>query len=214
MQASVQQLQGGVVSIVNPKANDIVSEGAWVIWKKIEQVFGFGTSSAGDLNLALEAIAATSGAKLNTVSHSAGNFAPDEMLRRLGQAGTTDAALGTVTLFGSPVNAQSTANTVNAVTSGSGTTHQSTHVNDFVGTVFGGNPATGGNPQTGAFDSHSSYTGDLTVPVTVPTAPEAGYIKVPSPAVLKKTAEDAWGKGQFSQPTTVFPQKKINDAKE
>ena len=50
-------------------------------------------------------------------------------------------AIGTVTMFGSPVNAQGTANTVNAVnaiTSEQGTVQHSTHKDDFVGTVFGG----------------------------------------------------------------------------
>jgi esterase/lipase superfamily enzyme len=76
------------------------------------QVFGFGTSSVGDLNLALEAIAATSNAKLDTISHSAGNFAPDEMLRRMGEGNMSDAQIGKVTMFGSPVNAQDTADKV------------------------------------------------------------------------------------------------------
>jgi hypothetical protein len=67
--------------VVNPRINEVVCEAAWVAWKKVEDVFGFGTSSVGDLNLALQAIALAQGVKLDTVSHSAGNFGVAEMLR-------------------------------------------------------------------------------------------------------------------------------------
>jgi hypothetical protein len=42
-------------------------------------------------------------------SHSAGNFGVAEMNRRLEAADRSDAAIGTQTMFGSPVNAQSQA---------------------------------------------------------------------------------------------------------
>jgi len=65
-------------------------------------------------------------------------------------------AVGTVTMFGSPVNAQGTANTVNTITSGQGTVQQSTHRDDAVGTFIGGNTPTGGLPSSFG-DAHSTY---------------------------------------------------------
>ena len=204
MQSTGMQLQDGVLVVVNPKINDVLSEAAWVAWKKVEQVFGFGTSSAGELNLALLMIAASQGAKLDTVSHSAGNFATDEMLRRLQESAVTNAAVGTVTLFGSPVNAQTTSDKVNSVTSGQGTTQQATHIKDFVGTVFGGNTGTGGNPNTEALPSHSSYTGDL----TTSTVKLLQLPNIQTPWQIRETTNAAWGADRFSQPVVITPSDK------
>ena len=204
MQSTGIQLKDGVLVVVNPKINDVMSEGAWVAWKKVEQVFGFGTSSAGELNLALQAIAATQGAKLDTNSHSAGNFAVDEMLRKLQESGATNAAVGTVTMFGSPVNAQDTSDKLNVVTNGQGTTKQATHVNDFVGTLFGGNTPTGGNPNTGALDAHSSYTGEMTTSdKNTPQLP--GVKDLLAPDQIQERANGSWG---YSKPVVVPPSPK------
>jgi filamentous hemagglutinin len=213
MQASGAQLKDGVLVIVNPNANDPLSEFAWVAWKKVEQVFGFGTSSVGDLNLALEAIAATQeAAKYNVISHSAGNFATDEMLRRMAEGNVSDAQIGKVTMFGSPVNAQDTADKVSQVTSGTGTVQQATHVNDFVSTVFGGNPSTGGQSNISGLDAHSSYTGDLTSSNSdKPQLPAFEVKEKPtenSPADIRERTDDRWGKGQFSSPSIVQPSSK------
>lgn len=204
MQSTGMQLKDGVLVVVNPKINDVISETAWVAWKKVEQVFGFGTSSAGELNLALQAIAASQGVKLDTNSHSAGNFAVDEMLRKLQENGATNAAVGTVTMFGSPVNAQDTADKVNAVTSGQGTTKQATHVNDFVGTLFGGNAPTGGNPNAGALDAHSSYTGELTT--SDKNTPQLSGVKdLLAPDQIQERTNGSWG---YSRPVVVPPRTK------
>ena len=211
MQSTGMQLQDGVLVVVNPKINDVLSEAAWVAWKKVEQVFGFGTSSAGELNLALQTIAAAQGAKLDTNSHSAGNFAVDEMLRKLQENGTTNAAIGTVTMFGSPVNAQDTSDKVNAVTGGQGVTQQATHVNDFVSRWFSfsltqgaSNPATGGNSNTGALDAHSSYTAELTTSdKKTPQLP--GVKDLMAPDQIQERTNGSWG---FSQPVVVPPRVK------
>ncbi len=203
MQSTGMQLQDGVLVVVNPKINDEISEAVWVAWKKVEQVFGFGTSSAGELNLALQTIAAAQDAKLDTNSHSAGNFAVDEMLRKVQESGTTNAAIGTVTMFGSPVNAQDTSDKVNAVTSGQGSTKQATHVNDFVGTLFGGNTPTGGNPNTGALPAHSSYTGELTT--SNKDTPQLPGVDVLPPKEIKSATDNSWG---FSRPIVVPPRSK------
>ena len=98
-----------------PRLDNIVAEGTWGVFKKVQEVFGFGSSSVDELILALEAIAAAQGALFNTQAHSAGNFGVAEMNRRLEAAGRTDAAIGTQTMFGSPVNAQDQADRVHAI---------------------------------------------------------------------------------------------------
>jgi len=203
MQASGMQLQDGILVIVNPRIDNIVAESTWVVYKKVQEVFGFGSSSVGELNLALESIAAAQGAQLNTIAHSAGNFGVAEMNRRLEDTDRTNAAIGAQTMFGSPVNAQSQADRVHAITGGQGTVQQSTHVKDFVGTLFGNNPSTGGNPQTGALSSHSSYTGDLTT-----SESEGRQVELPSfitPLQIRERTDAAWDGGQFSQPEAVTP---------
>jgi hypothetical protein len=136
-------------------------------------------------------------------SHSAGNFAVDEMLRKLQESGTTNAAVGTVTMFGSPVNAQNTSDKVNAVTSGQGTTKQATHVSDFVGTLFGGNAPTGGNPNSGALPAHSAYTGELTT--SDKDTPQLPGVDVLPPEKIKELTNKSWG---FSKPVIVPPSSK------
>jgi hypothetical protein len=125
------------------------------------------------------------------------------MNRRLEDTGRTDAAIGTQTMFGSPVNAQSQADRVNTITGGQGTVQQSTHQNDFVGTLFGNNPPTGGNPQTGALSSHSAYTGDLTTSTNDQMqVPLPGSI---TPEQIKERTDSSWGPGEFSRPHIVEP---------
>jgi filamentous hemagglutinin len=207
MQASGMQLQDGLLVIVNPRLDNIVAEGTWVVYKKVQEVFGFGSSSVGELNLALEAIAAAQGAQYNTNAHSAGNFGVAEMNRRLEEAGRTDAAIGTQTMFGSPVNAQGQADQVHTITGGQGTVQQSTHVNDFVGTLFGNNPPTGGEENTPALPSHSAYTGDLTTSGSrEPQLPLPDFI---TPRQIRVRTDKAWGAGQFSQTETVVPRNQV-----
>lgn len=204
MQASGKQLQDGVVVIVNPALNDYVSEGAWVLWKKVEQVFGFGTSSVGELNLALESIAAEQGAKYDPIAHSAGNFGVAEMNRRIEEAGRTDSVIGTQTMFGSPVNAQGEASRINTITNGQGTVQQGCHENDFVCRSFGANPSTGGNPNAGALPAHSGYTGDR--PTSTNTAPQVeGVRNILSPEEIRDRVDRNWRPGQYSVPVIVAP---------
>jgi hypothetical protein len=124
------------------------------------------------------------------------------MLRKLQVGGVTNASVGTVTMFGSPVNAQNTSDKVNAVTNSQGTTQQATHVNDFVGTLIGGNAPTGGNTNTGALPAHSSYTGELTTSTrTLPQLP--GVNGLLSPEKIKDLTDKSWESNGFSRPVIV-----------
>jgi hypothetical protein len=207
----VQRTRRGL-RIGPPRLDNIVAEATWAVYKKVQEVFGFGSSSVGELNLALEAIAAAQGALYNTNAHSAGNFGVAEMNRRLEAAGRTDAAIGTQTMFGSPVNAQDQADRVHAITSGQGTVKQSSHVNDFVSTLFGNNPQTGGEENTPALRSHSAYTGDLTT-----SGSDQPQVQIPSfitPEELRQRTDEAWSAGQFSQPATVTPRNSVEPNQE
>ena len=203
MQASGMQLLDGILVIVNPRIDNVVAEGTWVIYKKMQEVFGFGSSSVGELNLALEAIAAAQGAKLNSIAHSAGNFGVAEMNRRLQKAGRTDAAIGAQTMFGSPVNAQGQADRVHSIAGGQGTVQQATHMNDFIGTFFGNNPPTGGNPKNPALPSHSAYTGDLTISIS--REAQIPFAGARPPMDIRQITNQAWGTEGFSEPVVVQP---------
>lgn len=77
-------------------------------------------------------------------------------------------------------------------------------MNDFVGTLFGGNTPTGGNPKTGALDAHSSYTGELiTSEKNKSQLPEVKNL--PSPKFLKDATNNSWG---YSRPIVIPPQSK------
>lgn len=165
-----------------------------------------------------KAIAQSQQATLNTINHSAGNFAVDEMNRKLEEAGRTDAAIGTQTMFGSPVNAQDEANRVNTITNGKGTVQQVTHQNDFVSTWFSWSPTQGasnpatptsdgsmGNSDVGGIKSHSAYTGDLTTSTSA-EAQIAGREYFYSPAAIRKISKDVWGDASYSEPKVLQPQ--------
>lgn len=47
-------------------------------------------------------------------------------MRGVNESGVKNAAIGTVTMFGSPVNAQDTSNVVQSITSGQGIVQQAT----------------------------------------------------------------------------------------
>jgi hypothetical protein len=83
-------------------------------------------------------------------------------------------------------------------TSGQGTTKQATHVNDFVGALFGGNAPTGGKPNAGALPAHSSYTEELTTSDkdTGAALPKDGLLViVGEPAKFADTANFARDRG-------------------
>ncbi|MDO9365496.1 MAG: S-layer family protein, partial [Methylotenera sp.] len=118
----------------------------------------------------------------------AGNFGVDEMNRKLNENGVINAAIGSETMLGSPVNAQDTSNTVNTITSGNGSVYQATHQGDFVGTIPGNNPPTGG--AGGSFpQTHTEYTGDFP----------------PVDSKSRRDTDKIWGEGQYSQPKKVDP---------
>lgn len=94
-----------------------------------------------------------------------------------------------IQLNGSAGNAQNVQNNLNQITQGQGQgqVYQSTHKDDFVGTLVGGNSATGGI-DVPFKDAHSAYTGDL--PPVLNADGERNQIR--------NITDAAWGDGLIS----------------
>ncbi len=180
------------IVVVNPAINNVISEGLWAVWKKAEETFNFGSSSAGDANRQLLDAAETGGNKLDFANHSAANFTFQDTLRTYTNKNQTTNAINTVTMFGTPVNAEKQANTVNDVTRDNQPHVQySVHVDDKVGTLplTGNNKPTGGVPGQSLLDAHGNYTDGL---------PDAG-------SSMRNRTDKAWGEGKYSKPVVVLP---------
>lgn len=80
-----------------------------------------------------------------------GSVATSEQVNR----GVTNVAVGTVTFNGGAANKQRMADQVNTATSGTGVVQQSTHKDDLIGTLVGGNASTGGRDAS-MLDAHTS----------------------------------------------------------
>ena len=180
------------IVVVNPAVNNVISESLWAVWKKAEETFNFGSSSAGDANRQLLDAAETGGNKLDFANHSAANFTFQDTLRTYTNKNQTTNAINTVTMFGTPVNAQKQANTVNDVTRDNQPHVQySVHVDDKVGTLplTGNNKPTGGVPGQSLLDAHGNYTGELPKENTK----------------VRDRTEKVWGKGNYSSSVVVPP---------
>ncbi len=180
------------IVVANPAVNNVISEGLWAVWKKAEETFNFGSSSAGDANRQLLDAAETGGNKLDFANHSAANFTFQDTLRTYTNKNQTTNAINTVTMFGTPVNAEKQANTVNDVTRDNQPHVQySVHVDDKVGTLplTGNNKPTGGVPGQSLLDAHGNYTAGL---------PDAG-------SSMRNSIDKVWGAGKYSKPVVVLP---------
>jgi filamentous hemagglutinin len=140
------------------------------------------------------------------VNHSRGTLTSAIGTAEQVNRGVTDAAIGSATIKRHAANAQRMADNVDAATggrvsAGEVTVQQSTHQNDLVGTVVGGNPTTGGQDTT-LLKSHSSYTGSL------PPVLSADGKDNP----VRRLTDDVWGDGKISQPVKITPSSKEGGA--
>ena len=85
------------------------------------------------------------------------------------------------------------ADRVSIATGDTGQVLQSTHMNDSVGALLGGNSQTGGLPSS-FLDAHGSYTGYLPDPEINPKL-----------ELLRDRTDNVWGPGQISVPVLVPP---------
>ena len=89
--------------------------------------------------------------------------------------------INSVQLNGSAANVADVALTLGKVTNNAGQLFQSTHVNDPISTIIGGNSSTGGDPSANPFSAHITY------------GPNAF------------NAASVWGPGQTSSSVLVIP---------
>ncbi|MCW5299321.1 filamentous hemagglutinin N-terminal domain-containing protein [Herbaspirillum lusitanum] len=193
----------GVYVIINPYTGNPVAEVLYAGWDKLNEILGAALpiSNASKANIDIREQAKMQGGVVIEVDHSRGSLTSSNAVAEQLNRGTTDVAIGSVTFNGAAANADRMADRVNQATSGRGVVYQSTHKNDPVGTMIGGNAPTGGN--TSSFpDSHGAYTGYLP-----PERNDSGDRNR-----SRNETDVVWGKGQISTPLLV-PPKNINRVK-
>ncbi|TQK06365.1 MULTISPECIES: hemagglutinin repeat-containing protein [unclassified Herbaspirillum] len=186
----------GVYVIINPYTGNPVAEVLYAGWDKLNEVLGAAlpVSNSSEANIDIREQVKAQGGVVIEVDHSRGSLTSSNALAEQLNRGGVDVAIGSVTFNGAAANAERMANLVDQATGGQGVVYQSTHKNDPVGTMIGGNEATGGNT-TSFPDSHGAYTGYL--------PPERLTNGDVNPIRLR--IDEIWGKGKISTPILVSP---------
>lgn len=140
------------------------------------------------MNISIFAIASVNGATIVGLSHSRGTLTSSNATAAQANAGVISAGIGSLTFNGGAANAERADNLVQTVTQGQGTlgqVYQSTHQNDLIGTLIGGNAPTGGTDLglLGVGDAHSTY----------------------APGRSDHNMEDVWGSPEGNIPERVNP---------
>jgi filamentous hemagglutinin len=142
-----QNSSGGVDYLVHfPQANNTVSELLVAGYQKFLEGNTMGLTNATQQNVDLWS---QTGGNVTLDGHSRGGMTVGNALDAVKDQGIKGGATN-VNLFGSAYNAQDAANTVNQITGGTGQVTSQVHKDDFVGTVLGGNAATGGTTPSGS----------------------------------------------------------------
>jgi filamentous hemagglutinin len=129
-----------------PQANNKVSELLVAGYQKFLENSTTGLTNATQQNVDLWE---QTGGNITLDGHSRGGMTVGNALTAVQEQGGKGGATN-VNLFGSAYNVQDAANTVNQITNGAGQVISQVHKDDFVGTVLGGNAATGGTTPSGS----------------------------------------------------------------
>jgi filamentous hemagglutinin len=129
-----------------PQANNAVSELLVAGYQKFLESSATGLTNATQQNVDLWN---QTGGNITLDGHSRGGMTVGNALTAVQEQGSKGGTTN-VNLFGSAYNAQDAANTVNQITDGKGQVTSQVHKDDFVGTVLGGNAATGGTTPSGS----------------------------------------------------------------
>jgi filamentous hemagglutinin len=129
-----------------PQANTLVAELLVAGYQKFLENGTTGLTNATQQNVDL---IKQTGGDITLDGHSRGGMTVGNALTAVQEQGGAGDKTN-VNLFGSAYNAQDAANTVNQLTNGLGQVTSQVHKDDFVGTVLGGNAATGGTTPTGS----------------------------------------------------------------
>jgi filamentous hemagglutinin len=154
-QSSPQALEQGVYVVINPYTGSPLAEVVYAAWDKVLAPI-FGISNAAAANIDLVNAAKEQWATVDLTCHSRGCITTGNAASQMRADGVTNAPIVNVQLNGSAGNAQIIQSNIDQLTSGKGEVHQSTHRDDFVGTVIGGNAPTGGLPSRFG-DAHGTY---------------------------------------------------------
>ena len=182
-QSQPEANQQGVYVVINPHTGSVIGEVVYAAWDKtLAPVFGI--SNAAEANIDLVNSARSQGATANITNHSRGGITGENFTGQMRRDGVTNAPITMIQLNGSAGNAQNVQGNLNQITSGRGQVNQSTHQNDLVGRIIGGNPLTGGLPSSFG-DAHTTY----------------------GPDVRDVDSDRVWGQGIKSQslPTRIQP---------
>ncbi len=129
-----------------PEANNIISELLVAGYQKFLEGGTLGLTNATQQNVDLWN---QTGGNITLDGHSRGGMTVGNALTAVQEQGSKGSTTN-VNLFGSAYNAQDAANTVNQMTDGKGQVTSQVHKDDIVGTVLGGNAATGGTTPSGS----------------------------------------------------------------
>lgn len=194
-QSSPEAIQQGVYVIINPHTGNPVAEVLSAAWDKINEISGAALpiSNASEANIDIRNQVKEQNGAVVEVDHSRGSLTSSNATAEQINRGEAHAPIQSVTYNGAAANAQRMSNWLEQATGGQGQMFQSTHQNDLVGRIIGGNPETGGVAGSG-MASHSSYTGSL--------PPESIGSDV-NP--LRTLTNQTWGVGKISEPVLVPP---------
>jgi len=162
--------EAGIYTVINPHTGNIVTEVVYATLDKLREVSGWnwllGASNASlarnDLVMAVarhNQEAMQNGGpllRIEEANHSRGSLTASHATQILIYEGNSDVPIASVLFNGAAANADRMADRIEQVTGGQGEVWQSTHQNDFVGKLIGGNPVTGGQA-AGFGDAHSHY---------------------------------------------------------
>jgi filamentous hemagglutinin len=181
-QSSPQANSQGVYVIINPHTGNVVSEIIYAGIDKLNEITGavLPISNASEANIDVRNTAKTQGGQVVEVNHSRGSLTSSNATAEQINQGERNAPIDSVTFNGAAANAQRMSDRVDTVTGGTGTVQQSTHKDDKIGTVIGGNAPTGGRDAS-VGDAHTNY----------------------GPGVNKDQKEKVWGNGVGSVPVVI-----------
>ena len=163
-------LETGIYTVMNPETDHVLSEAVYASLDKIRAFTGwtwlFGASNSAHNNVDIreavarrnERAAAIGGQQLQIkeIGHSRGSLTSSIATRLQEAAGVTNTPVNSVLFNGAAANAERMWDRFDTVTAGRGLVMQSTHRDDLIGTIFGGNDPTGGVPSD-LGDAHGSY---------------------------------------------------------
>jgi filamentous hemagglutinin len=133
-----------------PPANNFFSELLIAGYQKYLESGTLGLTNATQTNVQIMSQFGQAGLQVD--GHSRGGMTTGNALEAVASQSNAQGSLsGTdISLFGSAYNAQQAENFLNTLSGGKGSVESQVHIDDFVGTVIGGNSPTGGTTPEGS----------------------------------------------------------------